>query len=72
MLSVEEMERRIEARGSEGRVCTNCVHLNVCAVYRAVAPLLNSFEERKPLSPVELAKICKEYMPVIATPTRPR
>jgi len=69
MLSVEEMERKLEARANRG--CKSCVHLSVCALFRAIAPLLNQFEERKPFKAEELALICKEYMPVVAMPTTP-
>lgn len=49
---------------SNGRSCKSCSHVNVCAVYRAIAPLLNSFEDRKPFDPADLAKVCIEYVPV--------
>jgi len=48
--------------------CERCSHLNVCAVYRAVAPLLNSFEARKPFEAKELARICKEFELMVIVP----
>jgi len=58
----------IEKEAKNGRVCSKCVHVNVCSIYRAIAPLINnSFKSHKPFEPEDLAKICKEFMPVIAT-----
>ena len=47
----------------DARSCKYCKHVNVCALYRAIAPLLNQWEGRKPFEVWNLAKICKEYMP---------
>jgi hypothetical protein len=52
----------------EGRSCEKCSHLPVCSVYRAIAPLINSFEVRKPFEAKELAKICKEFTLSLMTP----
>lgn len=58
----------LEDETRNSRVCTNCVHINVCSLYRAIAPLIeNSFKDKKPFDAVKLAVICKEFMPVIAT-----
>jgi len=46
----------------QGKTCLKCAHLNVCAVYRAIAPLIKSFEEKPPFKPEDLAVICKEYL----------
>jgi len=70
MMSAAEVEKRLALKGS-GRNCSQCIHVNVCALYRAIAPLLNQFEERKPFKPEDLALICKEYMPVVTMPTTP-
>ena len=59
-----QIQTEIEEMAKKGRLCTKCLHLNVCAVYRAIAPLLNSFEGRKPFEAKELARICKEYTPL--------
>jgi len=56
-LMVEESGKAEESL----RSCKRCSHLAVCSVYRAVAPLINSFEIRKPLNPDDLAKICVEF-----------
>jgi len=50
------------------RKCGRCSHVNVCAVYRAVAPLINSFEVRKPFDPQNLAVICNEFTLQTITP----
>ena len=52
-----------EVEGEEFAVksCKRCSHLNVCAVYRAICPLINSFEVKKPFNPDDLAKICAEF-----------
>jgi hypothetical protein len=46
------------------RSCKVCGHLKVCAVFRAVGPLLsNNWEdENRPLDPESLATICKEFL----------
>ena len=42
--------------------CSYCVHIKVCAVYRAVKPLMNNWEEQDaPLDVNDLAKICREF-----------
>jgi len=47
--------------------CGKCVHVNVCALYRAISPLINSFKEYQPFNPQDLAKICQEFMPTYTT-----
>ena len=46
------------------RTCKVCGHLKVCAVFRAVGPLLsNNWEdESRPFDPESLATICKEFL----------
>ena len=52
----------------ESRKCTKCAHLNVCTIYRAIAPLINNnFKVKKPCEPEEIAQICREFMPIVAT-----
>jgi hypothetical protein len=42
--------------------CTYCSHLNVCAVYRAVKPLLGNWNDKdRPFEAESLAKICREF-----------
>ncbi|WP_309492696.1 hypothetical protein [Candidatus Hecatella orcuttiae] len=50
------------------RSCTRCAHLNICAVFRAVAPLLESFkgkdgQGKPPFDARRLAEVCDEYLP---------
>jgi len=57
-------------KGEESiRSCKRCSHLAVCSVYRAIAPLINSFEIRKPLNPDDLAKICTEFTLLLPSTT---
>jgi len=46
------------------RSCKVCGHLKVCAVFRAVGPLLsNNWEdENRPFDPENLATICREFL----------
>jgi hypothetical protein len=45
------------------RSCAKCVHLNVCTVIRAVAPLLGNWEEgHRPFEATDLAAVCQEYL----------
>jgi hypothetical protein len=48
------------------RTCTKCLHLPVCGIYRAIAPLMESWSEGKepPFDPVNLAAICTEFSDV--------
>jgi len=41
--------------------CKYCVHFNVCALYRAIKPLLENWEDQKPFLPEDLANICREW-----------
>lgn len=48
--------------------CSNCLHMPVCAVYRAMSPLLNSFNEKaRPIEVGNLAKICKAFIGKLVT-----
>jgi len=42
--------------------CKKCAHLNVCAVYRAIAPLIESWKGDKPFEPEQLAVICNKFV----------
>lgn len=42
--------------------CKLCSHVKVCAVFRAVKPLLENWEEQdRPFEAEVVAKICKEF-----------
>ena len=42
--------------------CLKCGHLKVCAVYRALAPLMGNWpDEQRPFEAQEIAGICSEY-----------
>lgn len=44
--------------------CGKCGHVKVCAVFRAVDPLMKNWEEQdRPFEATELANICKEFIP---------
>jgi len=53
--------------------CEYCVHAQVCSILRAISPLLNSFDKvpglektlKKPINPLDLAKICNQYTPFL-------
>ena len=44
--------------------CSKCGHVKVCAVFRAVGPLLNKSwtPETRPIEPENLAQICKAFV----------
>jgi len=43
-------------------VCTKCAHIKVCALFRAIAPLLQSWKDDKPFEAEQLAVICKSFV----------
>jgi hypothetical protein len=46
--------------------CEYCEHLKVCAVFRAIKPLMENWsEEDRPFLPEDLANICKEWKPIL-------
>jgi len=47
-----------------GRSCKSCCHVKICAVFRAVGPLLSQSwdEETRPFEPESLAEVCGEYV----------
>jgi len=46
-----------------GRSCVKCGHINICAVFRAIAPLLQNWKENeRPFEPEDLATICKVFV----------
>jgi len=54
-----------------GPQCTKCGHIKVCAVFRAIAPLMEDFKKKggePPFEAVEMAKICKNYLPAFLVP----
>jgi len=46
---------------ANNKACTNCSHLTVCTIFRAVASLLQNWEKDKPIETENLAKICKVF-----------
>lgn len=74
-MSAEASEVQLSSEAREAvedaqvhRVCTECIHFQVCTIYKAVAPLIEeNFEEDKPLDPKDTAKICKEFAPVMVS-----
>jgi len=45
------------------RSCVKCGHIKVCAVFRAIAPLLQNWKENeRPFEPEDLATICKVFV----------
>jgi hypothetical protein len=46
------------------RSCKVCGHLKICAVFRAIGPLLsqNWEDENRPLDPESLATVCREFV----------
>jgi len=43
--------------------CKKCAHLPVCAVYRAIAPLMENWKgTEKPFEPEQLAVICRQFV----------
>jgi len=46
------------------RTCKVCGHLKVCAVFRAIGPLLSQSweDENRPFDPESLATICREFL----------
>jgi hypothetical protein len=51
--------------------CQKCAHIRVCAVYRAIDPLLNqSFTDAtKPFDTNDLANICKAFVATSLLPS---
>jgi hypothetical protein len=45
-----------------GRACNKCSHIKVCGVFKAIAPLMTSFDQDKPFEPEQLARICKYFV----------
>jgi len=44
------------------RSCLHCSHINVCALYRAIAPLLENWKQNPPINPEDLAIICSQFL----------
>ena len=42
--------------------CKKCAHLHVCAVFRAIAPLMENWKGEKPFEPEQLATICRMFI----------
>jgi len=69
----EELERRI-AQTINDKQCDKCAHLKVCGIYKVFAPLIENTYTAKgvdePIDPKDLAKICKEFLPLFLTPPK--
>jgi len=47
--------------------CRECGHISVCAVFRAVGPLLSKWEdESRPFEPERMAAICEQWISATA------
>jgi len=45
------------------KTCTKCAHIKVCSIFRAIAPLLQSWKDgERPLEAEDLATVCKEFV----------
>jgi len=73
----QELERELErkiAQAINDKQCDKCSHLKVCGIYKAFAPLIENTYTAKgvdePIDPKDLAKICKEFLPLFLTPPR--
>jgi len=44
------------------RSCKNCAHLNICSLFRAIAPLIENWKGDPPITPTDLAQICSEFL----------
>jgi len=51
------------------RSCSHCGHIRVCALYRAVAPLMESWKGEPPISAEDLAVICNQFLSAAVTRT---
>ncbi|MEM2107960.1 MAG: hypothetical protein QXL10_01570 [Candidatus Bathyarchaeia archaeon] len=44
------------------RSCSHCCHIKVCALFRAVAPLIESWKAEPPIQTEDLAVICNQFL----------
>lgn len=44
------------------RSCSHCGHSRVCALYRAVAPLIENWKTEPPIATEDLAVICNQFL----------
>lgn len=42
--------------------CLSCAHIDICTLFRAIAPLLQTWEKYKPFEAEALANICRRYV----------
>lgn len=58
------MATEIQLQNSIKKTCNGCGHVKICAVFRAVAPLLskNWDDDTRPFEPENLALICREFV----------
>jgi len=62
MIHAEKRLRQLQDKNFEPYSCRTCGHLKVCAVFRAISPLMESWKDEKPLDSEDLAKICNKYV----------
>ena len=49
------------------RSCTQCGHISICSIMRAIAPLLGDFaDEHRPFEATDMARICKKFISLAA------
>lgn len=65
MTLVQEKESEKKPSTFRKASCKSCGHVRVCAIYRAVSPLLerNFTDETRPFDAEDLACICREFIP---------
>ncbi len=64
MMTASQTETQPSPSLSVKRNCGKCGHVKVCAVFRAVDPLMKNWEEQdRPFEATDLASICKEFVP---------
>jgi hypothetical protein len=68
MIAVKELTKEVNKIFKDPK-CTGCSHLNICGVFRAIAPLMESFNgslgRTKPFEAEEMAKICVYFTPIL-------
>lgn len=61
-MNKERLEQAKQGAPAEGPDCSKCGHIAVCAVNKAIAPLMGNWpEDMKPFEPGKIAVICNFY-----------
>jgi len=64
----QSMTDTLEQLNKVGITCTACSHFQVCSIFRGVAQMLATFDEKIELIVAkDLAKICKQFTPSVLT-----